>query len=427
MASANSSTNMYAMLEKLDINVEEKEVDSTSPEDDDYEIQDNEYVVPGEDSEDEDPDLETMTERFDLLALEEAQEHKPIFTRDLLQRIASDMALIQTEQRKPISERTRSSLIYSQPGSTPVTIWEAATTADTVQIHYTTRVETSPSFRTLFDPVWERSQTVRTLNPTMTDDDFTKSARPYHFTSFAKAHCTSHLDAKLMDRWRARLQRTQQLWAKSAACAQLCSIICGGAGKLKAPVTKIVCLGLGRLDLAPHWYQSALQHMTVFSLAESLSELNRTRDPGCPAVEIIAQDPCYTELDHILLRELCGSSHVEFGLSDPETLLAVDKNTLVVSAFLPVRVPLVQILADLFGGQMKEGPAMVLADNMEDLRKERRWYAMTDRPSPAVARWLLDGYLRWEKEFVGLEDALAKDVGEGKYWLKDMSLWLRRD
>ena len=49
-------------------------------------------------------------------------------------------------------------------------------------------------------------------------------------------------------------------------------------------------------------------------------------------------------------------------VSDPEGLLAIDAGTLVVTAFLPVQMPLVQVIADLFSKDPTEGPAAIICD-----------------------------------------------------------------
>lgn len=162
--------------------------------------------------------------------------------------------------------------------------------------------------------------------------------------------------------WNAKLRNTKELWEESGSCAQLYRIVRNCASKLKAPITKIICIGLGKLNSDPTFYQSAIQHMTVFSFAKTLDAYNQTKFPDSPPVAIIAQDPSYEMCDRILLQELTKSS-IDFSLSDPETLLAIDANTLVVTAFLPHTVPLMQIMADLFADRLTEGPAMILRED----------------------------------------------------------------
>jgi hypothetical protein len=218
---------------------------------------------------------------------------------------------------------------------------------------------------------------------------------PYFLKSYQRAIGTMHIDPAEMDIYRGRLRHTQTLWKKTSSCSTLCKAIKGGASQIKTPITKILCIGLDRLNLEPVWYQSALQHLSVFSIAEILNGVNRAQYPNCAPVQIMAQDPCYEECNHVLLQELT-TSPIDFSLSDPEILLSIDANTLVVSAFLPWPVPLMQIVADLFDEKRKEGPAMILWDKVPGMNPRKRKYCMRNRDSPALLRFL-DGYLEWKE------------------------------
>jgi hypothetical protein len=84
-------------------------------------------------------------------------------------------------------------------------------------------------------------------------------------------------------------------------------------------------------------------------------------------------------------------------VDDPDGLLSVDEDTLVISAFLPVQYPIPNIIADLFASSSK-GPAAFLCDNLTvDTRK--RVYTMKDRMSPAIARMLTPGYAQLHDAF----------------------------
>jgi hypothetical protein len=166
--------------------------------------------------------------------------------------------------------------------------------------------------------------------------------------------------------------------------------------------------------------------MTAFTLAELLTTYNTRKFPDAPAVKVILQDPCYQQCDRILWPELT-SAPVDFDMSNPEALLAVDANALVITAFLPVDMPLVQIIADMYAGNAKEGPGMMLCDRMEDLRPDRRWYSLSHRGAPHVARFLLGGYMSSQANWVGLEEELTEAMGHDRYWLQKMTLWLRKE
>ena len=203
----------------------------------------------------------------------------------------------------------------------------------------------------------------------------TPIATPYFIESFRRAPDTRHLDPVLMEQWRLRLLRTQMLWNVSTTCSTLFAAIRFGAAELRSPITKIVGIGLGRLDAEPAFYQSALQHMAVFSIASTLHTFNTSRTNNAVAgMEIVLQGPCYTPLDHTLLSSL--TPHRITFLSDPEALLAIDASTLLVSAYLPISVPLMQIVAYLSSEPREKGTGMMLWDRVIGMRKSKRWYCM---------------------------------------------------
>ena len=158
-----------------------------------------------------------------------------------------------------------------------------------------------------------------------------------------------------------------------------------------------------------------------------MNKLNKSRNRKAGPVQIIAQDPCYEERDRILLPAIC-THPLDFSLSDPETILAIDGNTLVVTAFLPVTVPLMQILADLHAEDSSKAPAMMLCDKM-NLSGRKEDYCLRNRESPGVVN-MLSSYHRWEKGFGQIERELEEDVRgnatEWSFWLEKMDLWLKK-
>jgi hypothetical protein len=173
--------------------------------------------------------------------------------------------------------------------------------------------------------------------------------------------------------------------------------------------------------------------MAVFDIVRILSkQVNKN-------IEIFLQDPMYEQKDWTLLREMhremdCGeSSDVRF-VTDPDGLLAITPSTLVVTAFLVVQYPLLQIIADLFADG--SGPAAILCDNLHvDLNKSL--YMIRDRGSPAVARMLLWRYMKLDGGFEDhqLEEDLKNDTyGVGvdhetlrsRFWLPRMDLYVRK-
>jgi hypothetical protein len=431
MTSTTSAQNTYALLADLSLEDEERHVndasdDSCSEVNTDYPLD-----VDGEDEDNLDEEDRIMHTLFDLEALDRLSSRKPVFTKTLLERIAADVARNSLEFRKPVSERKLGALHWTTQDGQSIEIWKDVCNSNYVSVNYMTHIEMSPEFQRRFGNKWARTKLFRALNASLPQEKFEHLAAPYYLKSSCRLPDTVHHDATEMNSWRTNLHNTQELWEESASCNQMCILVRSGVAKLKAPITKIVCIGLGRLDTNPAFYQSAIQHMTVFSFAETLDAHNRTQYPDCPPVTIIAQDPCYEERDRILLQELT-KSHIDFSRSDPETLLAIDANTLVATAFLPCGVLLMQIMADLFADRPGEGPGMILCDKMSGLAdRQKTHYAWRQRDSPAVARFLRGGYIACQGSFVGLEEELKEDLflatKTRKYWLEEMVFCLRRD
>jgi hypothetical protein len=221
-----------------------------------------------------------------------------------------------------------------------------------------------------------------------------------------------HLDQKSMRIWRATLDHTTSLWRKSASRAKLCSTL--QTATLKGlHIKKIVCFGMGSLSLDPAFYESWVHHLAIFTMAAWLKHVYReTVDPDHPPIQVILQNPCYVGKNRVLLSERCPDP-IKF-MEDPDALLAVDAHTLVVTVFLAVGIPLMQIMADLFAKDVKSGPAAFICDIM-DLKAGKKQYSNRDRGSPAVARFLLNEYDRKIDGFKDhvLEPELAKDT----YWV----------
>ena len=426
-----SSQNMYALLED-DHSNDGEDHKTVNPTSDSVLADDTHSFHEDEEEEEYDEDEEQYDEEdnmshtlFDLQAL----ARQPVFTRELLQQIASHTRSILTTQKWLNRKLGPSSLYWESTNGTQARIWKGIDGANDVRVNYMTRVEMSLQFQRRFGNNWNRSKPLRTLNPYLPHRELNELAVPYYLESFRRAPDSTHLDTEGMNWWRNTLSRTQDLWENSLSWLQLRRIVQQGASRLRTPITKIVCIGLGELDMDPAFYQSAIQHMTAFSFAEVLDEFNRTAHPDCPAVEIIAQDPCYKPCDRILLQELTKTP-IDFSRSDPETLLSIDANTLVMTAYLPHTVPLMQILADLFAGQPENAPAMILGDRIEKPGGRTKW-CFRNRDQPGVAQFLMQGYTKFPTNFVGLDKELRQDLCGGsktlKYWLEGMMFCLRRD
>lgn len=252
---------------------------------------------------------------------------------------------------------------------------------------------------------------------------------PYVIVAETLAHSKDHKSKKIMQGYWHALQKTAQLWLKSSSRLKILQMADEMALRLK-PITKIVCFGLGAITHEKAFYESSLQHMTAFSIAERLKKAYRDKYNHESPVEIILQDPCYTQKDYELLNKMYSGGPLTF-VSDPDGILEINANTIVLTALLPVTYPLMQIITDLFHGKEGEGPAAIICDSM-DLDPAQQLYALVDRASPEVARFLTNEYSVSDFKDHVLEPELAEDVsgGEGAsrpYWLSKMQLYMRRD
>ncbi|OWY52995.1 hypothetical protein AALT_g3360 [Alternaria alternata] len=238
---------------------------------------------------------------------------------------------------------------------------------------------------------------------------------PYTFITFDRQCLNEHQDTAKMQEYWAAMMHTKRLWKESSSRRKLREDF-EETAKRCVPITQVVCFGLGALNLNKKFYHSAIQYMAVFSIIQILNDFYRQTDPDRHAIK---------------LRLSNDGDNINF-VSDPEGLLAIDAGTLVVTAFLPVQMPLVQVIADLFSKDPTEGPAAIICDIMT-VDVEKREYSLSDRASPAVARFLTYHYEKAEDGFDdhGLEDELMADAygddWENRfYWLNWMDLWVRK-
>jgi hypothetical protein len=384
---------------------------ASSPEDSDY----------SDDEEDSNPDHETMHTTFNLIAHGESIP-TPIFTRALLQRIASEVTLITWEQTTLCAEGTIKSLSWKRPDGQIITTWKPVANANSVTVNYFTRVEMVPAYQSRFSSTWKRSTSLRALNPTAPTSELTA---PYHIISYRRVFDTSPVDLRLIK----RLQRTQHLWKTICPSYRQLTLITNIAlSRLSTPMTPMVGIGLGKVGEGKWYANSALQHITVFGLAETIDTYNAVYYPGSEEVKVVLSNPCYEACNREVLQKI-STRKLEFGWSDPEVLLSITSITFLVTVYLPISVPLMQILVDLFITSPSSALGILLCDQMPDERESKRWYCMRNRDAPHVARWL-KWYDKWTKGFVGLREEVSLDVwgrDRGRYWVCDMGFWVRRD
>ncbi|EJP68620.1 uncharacterized protein BBA_02622 [Beauveria bassiana ARSEF 2860] len=148
----------------------------------------------------------------------------------------------------------------------------------------------------------------------------------------------------------AAFRTHQASWLQSAACQSLTSILTTSAAALRAPIRKIVCFGLGRLDgwekttrekLLASVRRSAFQHAAALTMAAALTTTTATAAAaGETTVQCYAQDPAYAAEEKKLLAAL-GFTVLE----DPKGFLEVDEATLVFS--VTPNIPVRQVVADM--------------------------------------------------------------------------------
>jgi hypothetical protein len=372
----------------------------------------------------------------DLVAYEERFGRTPIFTRDLVQEIRKKRDVVavgmreSAEDRKTryIDHRTPSGRIYK----TCKSVWYPSVS---VEVLYINHIELDLGFQVEVGHSKIRSGQIRWLN-NVPEGEVDYFDAPYAFdthTYNSVEDSNLHKNLEAMEKHRQALFQAGVSWLGSELCAELEKTIVGAAA-ICTPIRKIVCFGLGNLDTDETFTEPAAQHMTVFTIAKTLSGVYRQADRP---IEILLQDPRYAEKDRVLLEDLyrimsgdAYRSTLRF-VDDPDRLLAVDENTFVISAFLPVQYPMPNIIANLFASSSK-GPAAFLCDKLT-VRTEKRAYTMKDRMSPAVARMLTPGYAQTHEAFRDdkietLVDRWNRDANIFRYWywLPQLYMWVRR-
>ncbi|KAI4614383.1 hypothetical protein J4E83_007035 [Alternaria metachromatica] len=400
-------------------------------EEDDYEIHEDEYVTPEEIDPYDPDDSDAFEYRVDIATQELQHAHKPVYTRALLERVKDWVDRIRGEFTLPSNQRVLDHVDASGLNNKSYRVWNRDdVNANTIQVEYLSRVEMHPDFQSRYGDHSEQIRTLRRYNKDHKQDCINT---PYTFITFDRCFFNEHKNTAKMRTYWTTIQQTKRLWIASAARRQLVEAFQETA-KTCAPITQVVCFGIGALNLKKNWYHSAIQYMAVFSIIQALNQYYRQADPARPLIKLVLQDPNYETKDHEILRKLFNNNDNISFVSDPDGLLAIDAGTLVVTAYLPFHMPLVQIIADLISDNPGQGPAAILCDIME-VDTEKREYSFSERTSPHVARHFTNHYEREEDRFEdhGLDDELMADAyGEDwlekdrMYWLNKMDLWVRK-
>lgn len=389
-------------------------------------------IIEDSDSDDQtdEPEYSFGKYRVNLREFEKAYD-KPIFSRDVLQKMAQlcDQALT----------RDNGILSLSHPdilGNDRV-VWKAPEgDENAVMIKYATRVDLNEDFQTKMSwktlPEAEYKVPYQSTEMVELVHEYNRPAvktphnewipLPFVLENFEIAICKIHTNQDAMTMRSRIFDRTKELWIKSEARTALeKKFHFTSQGSVR--IGKIVCLGLGSLFDPDMSCEGILQHLAAFTIAIKLHSCYKTVEPDCPPIKIVAQDPCYSEADRILLRSIGEITFV----SDPQAFLEIDEHTLVLTFCLPFAVPLMQILADMF--EPGKGPAALLCDTLS-LDPERSLYRYRRRESPAVCRMLSPenyrscGFKGWDMD-EDLEDYVYPDGTMKKYWLRQMTLYFR--
>ncbi|KAL1797935.1 hypothetical protein ACET3X_004541 [Alternaria dauci] len=395
---------------------------------DDYEEEEDD-----DDDDEEEEDLEPVYGyHVDLIAQEHQHNCRPIYTRKLLNDIKSFADRIRKELSVAPDQRQLQSIYAYGLNQNHYRIWQLDNNSRSnyLQVEYLSRVEMHSEFQHRFGKHSDQIKVLRKYNEDHENDCIDT---PYTFITFDRQYLNQHRDiAKMREYW-AAMTHTRGLWKESSARRKLREDF-QGLAKSCAPITQVVCFGLGALNLKKNWYHSAIQHMAVFTIIHTLNEFYRQTEPNRPATKLLLQDPNYKIKDHHILQKLTGDANNVAFVNDPDGLLAIDAGTLVVTAYLPVQMPLVQIIADLFSEDPTQGPAAIICDIMT-IDVEKRDYSWSDRSSPATARFLTNHYEKVEDGFDehGLDDELMEDAygndwkeNNRFYWLNQMDLWVRK-
>ncbi|CBX96737.1 hypothetical protein LEMA_P110020.1 [Plenodomus lingam JN3] len=337
-------------------------------------------------------DDQMFFEFYDLVVNEEQNSSAPVFSRVLLESICDQKRTLVRDFDLEDEERTIRHLEYHFSSVEVTKVWQDYHKEDVPEwllVRYPARVELIHEFHSRFG---KYSRHIQLLQKYSDLDSVTHLLTPYSFessNSFNYILLEEHKDPGVMKAYHVALKIAMAIWLESDARDQF-QMIMSAAAIISNPIKRIVCFGLGQIQFTDNaWNGSVLQHLAVFTVIKVLETRYKESGLDNRPIDILFQDPSYEKKDWILVRELhramgCGEISKVYSVTDPEGLLAVDTNTFVVTAFLPFKVPLMQIVADLFASS--SGPAAFICDKMA-LDTTKWYYKLHDRDSPAVARF----------------------------------------
>jgi hypothetical protein len=186
-------------------------------------------------------------------------------------------------------------------------------------------------------------------------------------------------------------------------------------------VTSIVCFGLGPLQDKNGYTAGAHQHMLAFELAAQISVRRLFQRGFRQVTQVVLQDPAYTDQD----REELIDAGVRYGVnplfvSDPDGLLATNKNSIVIAIGLPPEYPLLQICTDL------PRPAAFIIDHCRQEQKARK-YTADDVSTPKVEGMLWFQYHHMKPPGKTLRSVFTASNDRRLAWLGDVQLYVKKD
>lgn len=244
----------------------------------------------------DDPDEEDLEIVFgyhvDLITQENHHERKPIYTRGLL----NDVKLFVDQIREGFSirpdQRGFQNLYGYGLNHNGYKIWRLDNNnrnSNFIKVEYLSRVEMHPEFQDRYDIHSDQIKALREYNKDSKNDCIDT---PYTFITFHRQSLNEHQNTAKMQEYWAAMMHTKRLWKESSSRRKLREDF-EETAKRCAPITQVVCFGLGALNLNKKFYHSAIQYMAVFSIMQTLNEFYRKADPDRPAIRLVLQDPNY--------------------------------------------------------------------------------------------------------------------------------------
>ena len=161
---------------------------------------------------------------------------------------------------------------------------------------------------------------------------------------------------------RREIQRLKASWVQSKSCAMLTEAIHNKALEMRR-ITKIIGFGLGTKGYQ-HWFGRRFlhQYLAIQTIVETLEAVYKTQNPDTPPIALTFQERYYKKIEKDIFEELYQRP-VNL-VEDPHGCLELDANSLVFTCCLPIHMPLLQIITDMFWYNPTSGPAGLIIDKI---------------------------------------------------------------